>query len=103
MGGHLETVYDRSDGTPPPDVVAAEADQALVDHLRVPFHFASPDVPDDNAPRWTTIHLHRDLHEFPHHRADPADDRSPHLVALVRAGARFENGHLMERPEGKAA
>ncbi|WP_406012286.1 IS256 family transposase [Streptomyces sp. NBC_00984] len=28
---------------------------------------------------------------------------APHLVALVRAGARFENGHLMERPEGKAA
>lgn len=28
---------------------------------------------------------------------------APHLVALVRAGARFENGHLMERREGKAA
>ncbi|SEE48076.1 Transposase (or an inactivated derivative) [Streptomyces sp. 2131.1] len=28
---------------------------------------------------------------------------APHLVALGRDGARFENGHLMERPEGKAA
>ena len=28
---------------------------------------------------------------------------APHLVALVRAGARFERGHLVERPEGAAA
>lgn len=24
---------------------------------------------------------------------------APHLVALVRAGARFERGHLVERPD----
>jgi hypothetical protein len=28
---------------------------------------------------------------------------APHLVALVRAGARFEHGKLVERPEGRAA
>jgi putative transposase len=28
---------------------------------------------------------------------------APHLVALVRAGARFERGHLLERPETRAA
>src|SRR4051794_20543283 len=28
---------------------------------------------------------------------------APHLVALVRAGARFERGHLVERPETHAA
>jgi transposase-like protein len=28
---------------------------------------------------------------------------APHLVALVRAGARFERGHLVERPEPEAA
>jgi len=28
---------------------------------------------------------------------------APHLVALVRAGARFERGHLVERPEVHAA
>ncbi|GAB3174542.1 IS256 family transposase [Streptomyces incanus] len=28
---------------------------------------------------------------------------APHLVALVRAGARFERGHLVERPEARAA
>ncbi|GED88672.1 hypothetical protein TNCT6_57570 [Streptomyces sp. 6-11-2] len=28
---------------------------------------------------------------------------APHLVALVRAGARFERGHLVERPEVRAA
>ncbi|MFD3656487.1 IS256 family transposase [Streptomyces sp. NPDC058620] len=28
---------------------------------------------------------------------------APHLVALVRAGARFERGHLIERPETLAA
>jgi putative transposase len=28
---------------------------------------------------------------------------APHLVALVRAGARFERGHLVERPELTAA
>ncbi len=25
---------------------------------------------------------------------------APHLVALVRAGAKFENGKLVERPDG---
>jgi len=52
--GHLATVYHRSD-SPPPGVAAAEAGRALAGHLRVPFHFASPDVPDDDAPRWRTI------------------------------------------------
>ncbi|MFD8221977.1 hypothetical protein ACFV2U_52210 [Streptomyces sp. NPDC059697] len=28
---------------------------------------------------------------------------APHLLALVRACARFENGHLVERPEEPAA
>lgn len=28
---------------------------------------------------------------------------APHLVALVRAGARFECGQLVERPEAVAA
>jgi len=28
---------------------------------------------------------------------------APHLVALVRAGARFERGRLVERSEGHAA
>ncbi len=28
---------------------------------------------------------------------------APHLVVLVRAGARFERGHLVERPEEAAA
>lgn len=34
---------------------AAAADRigrALADHLAVPFHFASPDTPDDQVPRW---------------------------------------------------
>jgi transposase-like protein len=40
--------------------------------------------------------------------AESAQDRwraitAPHLVALVRAGARFENGHLIERSESPAA
>ena len=28
---------------------------------------------------------------------------APHLVALVRAGAKFENGKLLERPDEPAA
>ena len=28
---------------------------------------------------------------------------APHFVALVRAGARFERGHLVEREETRAA
>ncbi|MBT2506720.1 hypothetical protein J7I98_12615 [Streptomyces sp. ISL-98] len=28
---------------------------------------------------------------------------APHLVALVRARAHFERGHLVERPEGAVA
>lgn len=28
---------------------------------------------------------------------------APHIVALVRAGARFERGRLVERPEAVAA
>jgi len=50
---HLATVYHHPDGTPP-GVAAAEAGRALADHLGVPFHFASPDSPDDAAPRWRT-------------------------------------------------
>ncbi|UZI30344.1 hypothetical protein [Streptomyces sp. VB1] len=50
---HLATVYHRS-GRPRPGVAAAEAGRALACHLQVPFHFASPDVPDLDAPRWRT-------------------------------------------------
>ncbi|MER6782170.1 MULTISPECIES: hypothetical protein [unclassified Streptomyces] len=32
--------------------VATRSGTALADHLGVPFHFASPDHPDDTAPRW---------------------------------------------------
>ncbi|MFD0358168.1 hypothetical protein ACFVHW_31205 [Streptomyces sp. NPDC127110] len=40
-------------GTRHPAAVAAErAGSALAAHLSVPFHFASPDTPDDEAPRW---------------------------------------------------
>ncbi|MFF2619212.1 hypothetical protein [Kitasatospora sp. NPDC058046] len=31
---------------------AEHAGRALAEHLSVPFHFASPDTPDDEAPRW---------------------------------------------------
>ncbi|WP_063772123.1 hypothetical protein [Kitasatospora mediocidica] len=44
-------------GTVPPWPEAREAEQvgrALADHLGVPFHFPSPDRPDDEAPRWRT-------------------------------------------------
>lgn len=49
--GHLAAIY-QSRGGPGPGVVAAEAGRALAGHLGVPFHFASPEVPDDEAPRW---------------------------------------------------
>jgi hypothetical protein len=48
---HLATVYHRP-GEPPPGIATAEAGHALAHRLGVPFHFASPDVPDDEAPRW---------------------------------------------------
>ncbi|MGH4034097.1 hypothetical protein ACQB60_34805 [Actinomycetota bacterium Odt1-20B] len=51
--GHLATVYHRPGVLP--GTVAAAAGQALADSLGVPFHFASPDVPDDEAPRWRTL------------------------------------------------
>ncbi|WP_406351035.1 hypothetical protein OHB56_00710 [Streptomyces sp. NBC_01635] len=51
--GHLATVYHRPDGAPPGGA-AAKAGQALASHLGVPFYFASPDIPDDDAPRWRT-------------------------------------------------
>ncbi|MFF0474711.1 hypothetical protein [Streptomyces sp. NPDC004284] len=36
-----------------PEATAAEAaGRALAGHLAVPFHFGSPDTPDDEAPRW---------------------------------------------------
>ncbi|KOV42000.1 hypothetical protein [Streptomyces sp. H021] len=46
----LATVYSHRDRDPAE--AAAEAGRALADHLGVPFHFASPDTPDDEAPRW---------------------------------------------------
>ena len=48
--GHLATVHYRPD-VASPGRAAADAGRALADHLGVPFHFASPDVPDDEAPR----------------------------------------------------
>ncbi|QEV29991.1 hypothetical protein CP976_41835 [Streptomyces coeruleorubidus] len=51
---HLATVYHRPDGDPP-GVAAAKAGRALAGHLGVPFHFASPDSPDDDAPRWRAL------------------------------------------------
>ncbi|WP_328914912.1 MULTISPECIES: hypothetical protein [unclassified Streptomyces] len=52
--GHLATVHHGPGGRPPA-TAAAEAGRALADHLGVPFHFASPDAPDDDAPRWRTL------------------------------------------------
>ncbi|MFE1559053.1 hypothetical protein ACFW6V_29220 [Streptomyces sp. NPDC058734] len=44
---------DEDAGTRPPEAVAAErAGSALAAHLSVPFQFASPDTPNDQAPRW---------------------------------------------------
>ncbi|MFG2485800.1 hypothetical protein ACGFSI_23965 [Streptomyces virginiae] len=36
----------------PSAAAATRAGTALAEHLGVPFHFASPDTPDDDAPRW---------------------------------------------------
>ncbi|WP_242488742.1 hypothetical protein [Streptomyces sp. DSM 110735] len=47
----LATIHHRRDA-PAPATRATEAVSALAAHLDVPFHFASPDVPDDEAPRW---------------------------------------------------
>ncbi|MET7981855.1 hypothetical protein [Streptomyces sp. NPDC005281] len=49
--GHLAIVHQRPRG-PRPGTAAAEAGRALADLLEVPFHFPSPDVPDDEVPRW---------------------------------------------------
>ncbi|MGX1267665.1 hypothetical protein [Streptomyces phaeoluteigriseus] len=52
--GHLATVHHRRGG-PAPGTAAAEAGRELAGHLGVPFHFASPDVPDDEAPRLRAV------------------------------------------------
>ncbi|MFE5538813.1 hypothetical protein [Streptomyces sp. NPDC056492] len=44
---HLATVHRTTAAA-----VATRAGTALADHLGVPFHFPSPDHPDDRAPRW---------------------------------------------------
>ncbi|MFB7287569.1 hypothetical protein [Actinacidiphila glaucinigra] len=36
----------------PSAAVAERAGRTLAAHLSVPFHFTSPDTPDDEAPRW---------------------------------------------------
>ncbi|MEU1694850.1 hypothetical protein [Streptomyces hirsutus] len=33
---------------------ARETGTALAEHVNVPFHFAGPHQPDDEAPRWRT-------------------------------------------------
>ncbi|MFI8192400.1 hypothetical protein ACIF8T_27060 [Streptomyces sp. NPDC085946] len=52
--GRLATVRRRPGG-PGPGAAAAGAGRALAARLGVPFHFASPDVPDDGAPRWRPV------------------------------------------------
>ncbi|MFC9590220.1 hypothetical protein ACFTUC_10655 [Streptomyces sp. NPDC056944] len=60
---HLATIYRetavrnpgeaRARGLLHPEAAAAgSAGRALAEHLAVPFHFGSPDTPDDGAPRW---------------------------------------------------
>ncbi|MGR6974891.1 hypothetical protein ACU639_35720 [Streptomyces cynarae] len=51
---HLATVYHRPGG-PSPGTAADEAGRALAHYLGVPFHFPSPDVPEDEVPRWKTV------------------------------------------------
>ncbi|MFH9742735.1 hypothetical protein ACH4MA_34250 [Streptomyces roseolus] len=48
---HLGKEEER-EGRHPAAVVAQRAGSELADRLSVPFHFASPDTPDDEAPRW---------------------------------------------------
>lgn len=53
--GAAERALDGADtgGLHHPSAAAAtRAGTALAAHLGVPFHFASPDTPDDEAPRW---------------------------------------------------
>ncbi|MCX4800955.1 hypothetical protein OG594_04665 [Streptomyces sp. NBC_01214] len=52
--GAAERALDGADtgGLHPSAAAATRAGTALADHLGVPFHFASPDTPDDEAPRW---------------------------------------------------
>ncbi|QIQ07007.1 hypothetical protein [Streptomyces liangshanensis] len=54
-GRHLDRGEGEDSGPRRPrrEATAAEtAGGALAAHLSVPFHFASPDTPDDEAPRW---------------------------------------------------
>jgi hypothetical protein len=44
--------------------------------------------------------LDRILQERPVNLIGDRVDNAPHLVALVRAGAVFKNGKLIERPDG---
>ncbi|MGM9441052.1 hypothetical protein ACTAF0_12410 [Streptomyces murinus] len=48
--GHPAAVHRRPGGGAP-GPAATEAGRALADRLGVPFHFASPDTPDEQAPR----------------------------------------------------
>ncbi|MFD7911194.1 hypothetical protein ACFV30_10735 [Streptomyces sp. NPDC059752] len=52
--GAAERALDGADtgGLHPSAAAATRAGTALAGHLGVPFHFASPDTPDDEAPRW---------------------------------------------------
>lgn len=50
--GHLAIIYRRPDRSPAD--AATEAGRSLAHHLGVPFHFASPDTPDIEAPRRRT-------------------------------------------------
>ncbi|MFG3139136.1 hypothetical protein ACGFZA_23320 [Streptomyces sp. NPDC048211] len=47
-------VSEQGDPDPrhPVAVAAERAGRAFAEHLSVPFHFAAPDTPDDEAPRW---------------------------------------------------
>ncbi|MFD0126829.1 hypothetical protein [Streptomyces virginiae] len=52
--GAAERALDGADtgGLHPSAAAATRAGTELAAHLGVPFHFASPDTPDDEAPRW---------------------------------------------------
>ncbi|WP_405892294.1 hypothetical protein OG612_17400 [Streptomyces sp. NBC_01527] len=52
--GHLATVH-RGPGGSSAGTAAAEAGRALADYLGVPFHFASPDIPDNEPHAGTRL------------------------------------------------
>ena len=97
----LQRQYTSKMKSPIPDYLKVVLDNARANDDGAPAHYIEPLAKADTSKMAVALAMVFKLVESGRQRWRAVN--APHLVALVRAGARFERGHLVERSESHAA